>query len=89
MRVEQRHKFLQSITKIFRRHDITRLIDADKLLLSTYWHGESWAQDKPYAANGVDAVDVCDIEAAPTIEIIEVRELSIKLVQTKNILTRY
>ena len=52
-----------------------RLIDADKLLLSAYWHGESWAQDKPYAANGVDAVDVCDIEAAPTIEIINEKYL--------------
>lgn len=45
-----------------------RLIDADALLLHSYWHGEPPTQSNPYG-NGVDAVDVEDIEAAPTIKV--------------------
>lgn len=45
-----------------------RLIDADELLLSAYWHGDPPTQNDPYG-DGVDAVDVSDIEAAPTIKI--------------------
>ena len=44
-----------------------RLIDADELMGKAYWHGEHPNVDNLFA-EGVDAVDVSDIEEAPTIE---------------------
>ena len=44
-----------------------RLIDADALVEKAYWHGEHPSVDDLFA-EGVDAVDVSDIEEAPTIE---------------------
>ena len=44
-----------------------RLIDADALVEKAYWHSEHPSVDDLFA-EGVDAVDVSDIEEAPTIE---------------------
>lgn len=44
-----------------------RLIDADALIEKAYWHGEHPSVDDLFA-EGVDAVDVSDIDNAPTIE---------------------
>lgn len=44
-----------------------RLIDADALAEKAYWHGEHPDVGNPFA-EGVEAVDVCDIDEAPTIE---------------------
>ena len=44
-----------------------RLIDADALVEKAYWHGEYPSVDDLFA-EGVDAVDVSDIEEAPTVE---------------------
>ena len=44
-----------------------RLIDADALVEKAYWHGEHPDVGNPFA-EGVDAVDVSDIDNAPTIE---------------------
>ena len=44
-----------------------RLIDADALYEKSYWHGEYPDVGNPYA-EGVEAVDVGDIDDAPTIE---------------------
>lgn len=53
-----------------------RLIDADALIEKAYWHGEH-----PDVGNlfpeGVDAVDVSDIDEATTIEAVPVRHGSI------------
>lgn len=53
-----------------------RLIDADALIEKAYWHGEH-----PDVGNlfpeGVDAVDMSDIDEAPTIEAVPVRHGSI------------
>lgn len=49
-----------------------RLIDADALVEKVYWHGEHPTVDRLFA-DGVDAVDVSDIEEAPTIEAEPVR----------------
>lgn len=49
-----------------------RLIDADALVEKAYWHGEHPSVDNPFA-EGVDAVDVSDIDNAPTIEAEPVR----------------
>ena len=49
-----------------------RLIDADALVEKAYWHGEHPNVDNLFA-EGVDAVDVSDIEEAPTIEAEPVR----------------
>lgn len=44
-----------------------RIIDADELIEKAYWHGEHPDVGNPFA-EGVEAVDVCDIDEAPTIE---------------------
>lgn len=49
-----------------------RLIDANALIEKAYWHGEHPTVDRLFA-EGVDAVDVSDIEEAPTIEAEPVR----------------
>ena len=49
-----------------------RLIDADALVEKAYWHGEHPDVGNPFA-EGVDAVDVSDIDNAPTIEAEPVR----------------
>ena len=49
-----------------------RLIDADALVEKAYWHGEHPSVDDLFA-EGVDAVDVSDIDNAPTIEAEPVR----------------
>lgn len=49
-----------------------RLIDANALVEKAYWHGEHPTVDHLFA-EGVDAVDVRDIEEAPTIEAEPVR----------------
>lgn len=49
-----------------------RLIDADALVEKAYWHGEHPTVDRLFA-EGVDAVDVSDIDNAPTIEAEPVR----------------
>ena len=49
-----------------------RLIDADELVEKAYWHGEHPTVDHLFA-EGVDAVDVSDIDNAPTIEAEPVR----------------
>ena len=51
---------------------MSRLIDADALVEKAYWHGEHPSVDNPFA-EGVDAVDVSDIDNAPTIEAEPVR----------------
>lgn len=43
------------------------MIDADALVEKAYWHGEHQNVDNLFAED-VDAVDVSDIEEAPTIE---------------------
>lgn len=53
-----------------------RLIDANALVEKAYWHGEHPSVDNPFA-EGVDAVDVSDIDNAPTIEAEPVRHGSI------------
>lgn len=53
-----------------------RLIDADALVEKAYWHGEHPSVDDLFA-EGVDAVDVSDINNAPTIEAEPVRHGSI------------
>lgn len=49
-----------------------RLIDADALVEKAYWHGEHPDVDHPFT-EGVDAVDVSDIDEEPTIEVEPVR----------------
>lgn len=49
-----------------------RLIDADALIEKAYWHGEHPDVGNPFP-EGVDAVDVSDIDNAPTIEAEPVR----------------
>ena len=49
-----------------------RVIDANALVEKAYWHGEHPSVDDLFA-DGVDAVDVSDIEEAPTIEAEPVR----------------
>ena len=49
-----------------------RLIDADALVEKAYWHGEHPDVGNPFA-EGVDAVDMSDIDNAPTIEAKPVR----------------
>ena len=49
-----------------------RLIDANALIEKAYWHGEHPSVDDLFA-EGVDAVDVSDIDNAPTIEAEPVR----------------
>ena len=49
-----------------------RLIDANALVEKAYWHGEHPSVDDLFA-EGVDAVDVSDIDNAPTIEAEPVR----------------
>ena len=49
-----------------------RLIDANALVEKAYWHGEHPSVNNPFA-EGVDAVDVSDIDNAPTIEAEPVR----------------
>lgn len=49
-----------------------RLIDANALAEKAYWHGEHPTVDRLFA-EGVDAVDVSDIDNAPTIEAEPVR----------------
>ena len=49
-----------------------RLIDANALVEKAYWHGEHPTVDRLFA-EGVDAVDVSDIDNAPTIEAEPVR----------------
>ena len=49
-----------------------RLIDADGLIEKAYWHGEHPDVENLYA-EGVEAVDMCDIDEAPTIEAEPVR----------------
>ena len=49
-----------------------RLIDADALVEKEYWHSEHPSVDDLFA-EGVDAVDVSDIDNAPTIEAEPVR----------------
>ena len=49
-----------------------RLIDADALVEKAYWHGEHPDVGNPFA-EGVDAVDMSDIDNAPTIEAEPVR----------------
>ena len=49
-----------------------RLIDADALVEKAYWHGEHPDVGNPFA-DGVEAVDMSDIENAPTIEAEPVR----------------
>ena len=49
-----------------------RLIDANALIEKAYWHGEHPTVDHLFA-EGVDAVDVSDIDNAPTIEAEPVR----------------
>lgn len=51
---------------------MSRLIDADALIEKAYWHGEHPTVDHLFA-EGVDAVDVSDIDNAPTIEAEPVR----------------
>lgn len=53
-----------------------RLIDANALVEKAYWHGEHPTVDRLFA-EGVDAVDVSDIDNAPTIEVEPVRHGSI------------
>lgn len=53
-----------------------RLIDANALVEKAYWHGEHPTVDRLFA-EGVDAVDVSDINNAPTIEAEPVRHGSI------------
>ena len=53
-----------------------RLINADALVEKAYWHGEHPTVDR-LVAEGVDAVDVSDINNAPTIEAEPVRHGSI------------
>ena len=53
-----------------------RLIDADELVEKAYWHGEHPSVDDLFA-EGADAVDVSDIDNAPTIEAEPVRHGSI------------
>lgn len=45
-----------------------RLIDADALVEKAYWHGEHPDVGNPFA-DGVEAVDMSDIDNAPTIEV--------------------
>ena len=47
------------------------LIDRDALIDKSYWHGEMPTYDNPFP-NGHDAVDVEDIETAPTIDAVPV-----------------
>lgn len=49
-----------------------RLIDADALTEKAYWHGEHPDVGNPFA-EGVEAVDMSDIDNAPTIEAEPVR----------------
>ena len=49
-----------------------RLIDADALVEKAYWHGEHPDVGNPFA-EGVEAVDMSDIDNAPTIEAEPVR----------------
>lgn len=49
-----------------------RLIDADALIEKAYWHGEHPDVGNPFA-EGVDAIDMRDIDEAPTIEAEPVR----------------
>lgn len=49
-----------------------RLIDADALAEKAYWHGEHPDVGNPFA-EGVEAVDMSDIDNAPTIEVEPVR----------------
>lgn len=49
-----------------------RLIDANALIEKAYWHGEHPDVGNPFA-EGVDAVDVSDIDEAPVIEVEPVR----------------
>lgn len=46
---------------------VERLIDAGKLIEKAYWHGDTPSYGKPYP-EGRDAVDVEDIENAPTVD---------------------
>lgn len=49
-----------------------RPIDADALIDKAYLHGGNSTYDNPYG-DGIDAVDVKDIEAAPTLDAEPVR----------------
>lgn len=49
-----------------------RLIDADALAEKAYWHGEHPDVGNPFA-EGVEAVDVSDVDEAPTIDAEPVR----------------
>ena len=51
---------------------MSQLIDADALVEKAYWHSEHPSVDDLFA-EGVDAVDVSDIDNAPTIEAEPVR----------------
>ena len=48
-----------------------RLINADNLLDKAYWHGDKPDYDNLYA-DGVEAVDVRDIESEPTVDAVRV-----------------
>ena len=48
-----------------------RLIDANALIDKAYWHGEPHTYDCFYP-EGTEAVDVDDIENAPTVDAVEV-----------------
>lgn len=48
-----------------------RSIDADTLIDKSYWHGEMPSYDNPFP-HGRDAVDVEDIENAPTVDAVPV-----------------
>ena len=48
-----------------------RLIDAGKLIEKAYWHGDTPSYGELYP-EGHDAVDVEDIENAPTVEAVQV-----------------
>lgn len=50
-----------------------RLIDADALYEKAYWHGKLPDVGNPYA-DGVEAVDMNDIEEAPTIDPESIRQ---------------
>lgn len=49
-----------------------RLIDADKLIEKAYWHGDTPSFEELYP-EGHDAVDVEDIDDAPTVDAIPVK----------------
>ena len=58
--------------KLFPEWPNPRLIDANALIEKAYWHGERPDVGNPFA-EGVEAVDVNDIDEAPTIEAEPVR----------------